>query len=235
LLVEGNTPDINDLATAVKTAGRLGAQVISNSYGLSENGFVQPSAGAYQERGHMTVVASGDFGFGPADFPANLAGVVSVGGTQLSRAHTGRGWTERVWNTNGLGATASGCSAYVAKPSWQHDGHCPMRTLNDVSALAEGVVVNDEARGGWLRVDGTSAAAPIIAGVYGLAGNGASETVADLYADAGGLFDVTRGNNVLRIGKTPIGPVCGGDYLCTAGKGYDAPTGLGTPDGITSF
>ena len=140
LLVEGNTPDLNDLAAAVKTAGRLGAQVISNSYGLAENGFTQPSAGAYQQSGHMTVVASGDGGFGPADFPANLPGVVAVGGTEMSRSHTARGWTERVWNTNGLGATASGCSAYVAKPSWQHDAHCPMRTLNDVSALAEGVV-----------------------------------------------------------------------------------------------
>lgn len=235
LLVEGNTPDITDLATAAKTAGRLGAQVISNSYGLSENGFVQPSSSAYQQKGHLTVVASGDFGFGPADFPANLAGVVSVGGTELSRAHTARGWSERVWNTNGLGATASGCSAYVAKPAWQHDSHCHTHTLNDVSALAEGVVVNDQARGGWLEVDGTSAAAPIIAGVYGLAGNGATESVASLYAHASGLFDVTRGNNVFRIGTTPIGPVCGGDYLCTAGAGYDAPTGLGTPDGITSF
>jgi hypothetical protein len=25
--------------------------------------------------------------------------------------------------------------------------------------------------------------------------------------------------------------ICGGDYLCTAKKGYGAPTGLGTPDG----
>ncbi|HEY3903257.1 MAG TPA: S8 family serine peptidase [Streptosporangiaceae bacterium] len=235
LLVEGNTPDINDLAAAVKTAGRLGAQVISNSYGLAENGFTQPSAGAYQQSGHMTVVASGDSGFGPADFPANLPRVVAVGGTELSRSHTARGWTERVWNTSGLGATASGCSAYTAKPSWQHDTHCPMRTLNDVSALAEGVVVNDQARHGWLTVDGTSAAAPIIAGVYGLAGNGASESVASLYAHAKGLFDVTKGDDVLRFGKTPVGPVCGHDYLCTAKKGYDAPTGLGTPDGITSF
>jgi hypothetical protein len=24
----------------------------------------------------------------------------------------------------------------------------------------------------------------------------------------------------------------GGDYLCTAGKGYDGPTGMGTPNGL---
>jgi hypothetical protein len=28
---------------------------------------------------------------------------------------------------------------------------------------------------------------------------------------------------------------CGRDYLCTAKKGYDAPTGLGTPNGPGAF
>jgi hypothetical protein len=235
LVVDASDPDISDLAAAVKTAARLGAQVISNSYGLAENGFAQAFGSTYGQSGHTTVVASGDLGFGPADFPANLPGVVSVGGTELSKAHNARGWTERVWNTDGVGATASGCSAYVAKPSWQHDGHCGMRTLNDVSALAQDLAVYDKARGGWLTVDGTSAAAPIIAGVYGLAGNGATESVASLYSHANGLFDVTKGDDVLRFNGVPAGPVCGRDYLCRARAGYDAPTGLGTPDGITSF
>jgi hypothetical protein len=31
------------------------------------------------------------------------------------------------------------------------------------------------------------------------------------------------------------GAVCGYDYLCVAKKGYDAPTGLGTPDGTGAF
>jgi len=110
-----------------------------------------------------------------------------------------------------------------------------MRTLNDVSALAAGLAVYDKARRGWLTVDGTSAAAPIIAGVYGLAGNGATSSAAGLYAHASGLFDVTKGNDVLTFGGSPSGPVCGGDYMCTARAGYDGPTGLGTPDGITSF
>ena len=29
--------------------------------------------------------------------------------------------------------------------------------------------------------------------------------------------------------------VCGGSYLCTAGAGYDGPTGLGTPNGVAAF
>ncbi|HEX9623571.1 MAG TPA: hypothetical protein VF979_04275 [Streptosporangiaceae bacterium] len=46
---------------------------------------------------------------------------------------------------------------------------------------------------------------------------------------------MTEGNNVLRLSGSPVGPVCRRDYMCTARAGYDAPTGLGTLDGITSF
>jgi hypothetical protein len=28
---------------------------------------------------------------------------------------------------------------------------------------------------------------------------------------------------------------CGDDYLCTGVRGYDAPTGLGTPNGTSAF
>ena len=47
------------------------------------------------------------------------------------------------------------------------------------------------------------------------------------------LFDITRGNNDLF--NQAGGATCGFDYLCTAKKGYDAPTGLGTPDGTGAF
>ena len=33
----------------------------------------------------------------------------------------------------------------------------------------------------------------------------------------------------------PAADACGGDYLCVARKGYDAPTGLGSPDGTRAF
>jgi hypothetical protein len=46
------------------------------------------------------------------------------------------------------------------------------------------------------------------------------------------LFDITTGNNALF--GTPA-QTCGDDYLCMAKKGYDAPTGLGTPDGTGAF
>jgi len=71
---------------------------------------------------------------------ANLATVTAAGGTQMQKAANARGWTERVWNAGG-DASGSGCSAYVAKPAWQHDPHCPGRTVADVSAVAWNIPV----------------------------------------------------------------------------------------------
>jgi subtilase family serine protease len=232
LVVEASSDSVTDLAAAENTAVRLGAQVISNSYGTPEGGQAQASARAYDHPGHVIVASSGDAGFGPANFPANLATVTAVGGTELARAGNARGWSERVWQTAGVGAASSGCSAYVAKPAWQHDPHCPGRTVADVSALAWNVAIYEKVQGGWLTVGGTSAAAPLIAGIYGLAGNAAKIKPGYAYRHPASLFDVTAGNNDTATGT---GAECGHDYLCTAKKGFDAPTGLGTPDGTGAF
>jgi hypothetical protein len=105
-----------------------------------------------------------------------------------------------------------------------------MRMIADVSAVADpntGVSVYDTFHeGGFIVVGGTSASAPIIAGVYALAGNGATVNDASLaYSHAANLHDVTKGAN----------GTCGGLYLCTAKTGYDGPTGLGTPNGTAAF
>jgi hypothetical protein len=235
LIVEASSPSFGDMAASERTAGRLGAQVISNSYGAPESGFTQAYARSYRLPGHTIVASAGDTGFGPANFPANLASVTAVGGTRLARAATRRGWRETVWNTPDAAGGASGCSAWVPKPPWQHDAHCEMRTVADVAAVAAGVPVYDQNAGGWLTLGGTSVAAPLIAGIYGLAGNAASIPLGYLYRHPASLFDVTAGGNVLHFGRHIVGNTCGGDYLCHAKPGYDAPTGLGTPDGTGAF
>jgi hypothetical protein len=63
------SPRPADLAAAEDTAARLGAQVISNSYGARESGFTQAYARAYRHPGHTVVVSSGDIGFTAANFP----------------------------------------------------------------------------------------------------------------------------------------------------------------------
>jgi hypothetical protein len=233
LVVEASSPGLADMAAAEDTAARLGAQVISNSYGVRETGLSQSYAGAYDHPRHVIVVASGDYGFTAANFPANLATVTAAGGTELSRARNARGWAEQVWNTGVVYAGGSGCSAYVAKPPWQHDPHCGMRTVTDVSAVASNIPIYEKVQGGWLSVYGTSVSAPLIAGIYGLAGNAATIKPGFEYAHRGSFFDITKGNNDLTFPGG--GAECGFDYLCVAKKGYDAPTGLGTPDGIGAF
>jgi hypothetical protein len=232
LVVEARDDRFANLAAAEDTAARLGAQVISNSYGARETGFTQAYAAAYDHPGHAIVVSSGDSGFTAASFPANLTTVTAVGGTELARARNSRGWAERVLNQP-QGAGGSGCSAYVAKPAWQHDPHCGMRTVADVAAVGWNVPVYERIQGGWLTVGGTSVSAPLIAGVYGLAGNAATVRPGHEYSRARSLFDITAGNNDWFAGAG--GAACGFDYLCVAKRGYDGPAGLGTPDGIGAF
>jgi subtilase family serine protease len=222
-LIEANTASYSNLATAENTAAAKGAHAISNSYGGGESG-TTPYESAYNHAGIAITVSSGDSGYG-VEFPASSPHVTAVGGTHLITAANGRGWTETAWSGAG-----SGCSAVYTKPAWQHDSGCSRRTVADVSAVADpntGVAVYgpvSSRRSGWLVFGGTSVAAPLIAGVYGVNG-GAVNYGSDPYNNTGALFDVTSGSN----------GSCGGSYLCTAGPGYDGPTGLGTPNGSSAF
>jgi subtilase family serine protease len=232
LLVEAATNSFTNLATAVNRAVASGATVVSNSYGGNEFAGATAYAPSYKHPGVPITVSSGDFAYadGP-QIPAAFSTVVAVGGTKLKRATNARGWTESVWFHKAQASGAgSGCSQYVAKPKWQHDTGCAGRTIADVSAVADpatGVSVYDTfGQSGWLVIGGTSASAPIIAGVYALAGNGATiNNASRAYKQTAKLFDVTTGSN----------GTCGGSYLCKAKPGYDGPTGLGTPNGIGAF
>ena len=71
----------------------------------------------------------------------------------------------------------SGCSAYVAKPSYQKDTGCSFRTEADVSAVADpntGLAVYDsyDGTGGWIVVGGTSASSPLVAAIFAVTGEG---------------------------------------------------------------
>jgi hypothetical protein len=226
LLVEANDNQTTSLAAAVDTAVRLGANVVSNSYGAAEYPTeLAELATHYNHPGAVIVASSGDSGFGTA-VPAALSTVVAVGGTTLyAGGGTARGWLETAWSGAG-----SGCSAYVAKPRWQSDPLCGKRTVADVAAVADPAtpvaVYDSYGYGGWVAVGGTSAASPLVAGVYALAGNaGTVEAGRYLYGHHGALTDVTSGSN----------GSCGGSYLCTATRRYDGPTGWGTPYGIEGF
>jgi hypothetical protein len=218
LLVEADAPD-NSLQTAVNTAAKLGAVAISNSYGGAERSGNKSSESVYTHPGIWITASAGDSGFGAA-YPATSAGVVAVGGTTLKKSASSRGWAESAWKGSG-----SGCSAEIAKPAWQTDPTCKNRMEADVAAVADpstGVAVyctDPGGAGGWGVVGGTSVAAPLIAGAFTVLGVTPDPSFA--WKNPSLFFDVTTGSN----------GTCTTDYFCTAGTGYDGPTGWGTPNG----
>lgn len=247
LLVEATDLTIASFATAANKAASLGAIAVSNSYGLPETAATDAYDGYYNHPGVAMVVASGDSGYKMTGvtkaiaYPAASPYVVAVGGTTLTRASNARGWSETPWvSTDPLGGTGSGCSPTELKPTWQRDTGCVMRTVADVSAIAgkPGVAtyvstpVDPNKSPGWIAAGGTSAAAPIVAAMYALAGGptpGAYPALS-LYASSAGLNDVSGG-----VSNDLFNQCTSGSYLCNAVSGYDGPTGLGTPNGIGPF
>ena len=243
-----NTNDLDEMNSIA--AKVVGAAAASNSWGGSESGGDDPSF--YDNPGTLTLAASGDSGYldealgymtGP-NFPASAPTVIAVGGTTLSPKSGGQ-YSEVVWNDVGggglfgggnLGAGGSGCSGEFPRPAWQMGsgfafGSCSQRASVDISAAAQfnpsgsggGIAAYDADDGGWNSVVGTSAASPLVAAIMvrlGLAGKDNHPLFYDHISD---FNDVTSGGN-------DNDGLCN-DVMCTAGKGWDGPTGLGTPNG----
>ncbi|MGY4962630.1 putative Ig domain-containing protein [Streptomyces sp. 900105245] len=231
VLVEADSANDTDLGIAENEAVALGAKFVSNSWGGGEAANQTTEDTQYfKHPGVAITVSAGDSAYG-AEYPATSQYVTAVGGTALTTAANSRGWSESVWHTNSTEGTGSGCSAYDPKPSWQTDTGCAKRMEADVSAVADpatGVAVYDTYGGsGWAVYGGTSASAPIIAGVYALAGTPAAADYPAKYpyTHTANLYDVTSGTN----------GSCTTSYFCTARTGYDGPTGWGTPNGTTAF
>jgi kumamolisin len=236
-------------------AGPDKISVISNSYGNPEQDpnsawskmavtVVNQALEAAVARGITVFSAAGDdgssdegSGVAEVDFPASSEYVMGVGGTRLV-ASSGADpviTDETVWNdlTQKEGAGGGGVSVVFSKPSWQ-DGvdvppsvvspHPVGRGVPDVSAVADPetslVIVHVDGKN-LDAVGGTSAAAPLwaalIARINQALGASCGFLNELLYTkfSTGVLRDITQGNN--------------GAY--SAGPGWDACTGLGSPDG----
>ncbi|HTR51860.1 MAG TPA: S8 family serine peptidase [Kofleriaceae bacterium] len=216
LVVQADDDGGDGLDVANDVAAASGATVISNSWGGAEG---PPSTDSHFTHPGIAIFAStGDGGYEGSDaiYPASSANVIAVGGTSLERDPlTQRGWRELAWD--GAGA---GCSASIAKPSWQTSSACATRMIGDVSAVAApatGVAVSHG--GGWTVVGGTSASSPLVAAIFAQTGHGAA-TPELSYDEPAAFFDVTSGTD----------GVCG-TVLCSAAIGWDGPTGNGTPNG----
>jgi hypothetical protein len=247
LLVEADLPQIPTTTTggttdtgigpAVNEAVTLGAKFVVTTFAGPEVSGETGWDTYFDHQGVVIAAPDGSSGYGTS-YPAASPYVVAVGGTTLDQPGTGncttasagaRGWCETAWSQTG-----SGCSAYEAKPSWQTDTGCTSRMLNDISAVADPntpVAVyytpSGASTGEWTADASTGTAAAIVAGAAALAGTPANDVYPAqyLYANAAGLNDIISGSN----------GTCSITYFCTAGPGYDGPTGLGTPDGVSAF
>jgi subtilase family serine protease len=237
ILVEADSNSIGDLVSSVAEAVSLGANVVSDSWGIGEFEGETGYDADLDFPGVPITFSSGDGAYGSGvQYPSASPYVTSVGGTMLTPTSTGRKWSETAWvtkpekGTQPVQGSGSGCSAFEAKPAWQADSGCTMRMTADVSAVAADVLSYDTYQtggGGWYYTFGTSVSSPIVASIYALAGNALSVSSPSSipYADPSTFYDITSGSE----GK------CTPKYFCKAGVGYDGPTGLGSPDGDGGF
>ena len=188
--------------------------------------------------GVSVLVAAGDHGssdgvtdgLAHVDFPASSPHATACGGTLLALDGAGAIASESVWNDGSAGgATGGGVSDVFALPAFQNAAKVPPST-NAGARVGRGVpdVAGDaDPNSGYrIRIDGrdgvvggTSAVAPLWAALVALANQRAGKAAGflnpTLYANAAAFRDITSGDN--------------GTYAATAG--WDACTGLGSPDG----
>jgi kumamolisin len=242
---------INAIAQAVHTTPP--PIVVSISWGQSEDQWSEQSRNSMDSvfadaaaLGVTVTVAAGDNGSSDdpnstsgvhVDFPASSSHVLACGGTQLiGNLSTNTITSEVVWNelANNEGAGGGGVSDVFPLPSWQANVGVPTiaggtstgRGVPDVAGNADPVtgylVVVD---GKQQPIGGTSAVAPLWAGLIARLAQATGKKFGLLQpliyggvtagAAAQGFNDITEGNN--------------GAY--SAGPGWDATTGLGSPNG----
>jgi hypothetical protein len=247
MLVEADNTSFGALGAAVDAAVSAGATEVSNSYGGAEDSSYSMYNAPYNHPGVVITASAGDCGYfnegcggvEAANFPASSPDVVAVGGTSLYDSEGS--WNSTVWEGGG-----SGCSVAFTAPLWQSEvanfskTACDEgRSVADVSAVANpytGVNIYDSTPSpegyptGWGVWGGTSLASPVIAAEFALAGgaHGVAYPAQTLYSylgDSHALYDVVSGHN----------GSCSGATACQAAVGYDGPTGVGSPVGLSAF
>jgi kumamolisin len=234
-----------DAITAAVHDSKLKPSIISISWGGPESSWTEQSRNALNSAcedaslmGVTILVACGDDGASDGspngaptvDFPAASPFVTACGGTKLvlSGAATS---SEQVWNDLAAneGGTGGGVSQVFALPSYQQDVKVPKapngfagRGVPDVSGDADPATgYNVLVDGQQAVIGGTSAVAPLWAGLFALINQSLGANVGFvnpmLYSATteATFHDITAGNN--------------GKY--SAGPGWDACTGLGSPNG----
>jgi kumamolisin len=235
---------LDALTTAVHDT-TLKPAVVSISWGGPESSWTQQALTAFNSAcedastiGVTILVASGDDGSSDGvssgtptvDFPATSPYVLACGGTKLTLSGTTIS-SEQAWNelSSGEGATGGGVSEVFALPSYQQSAGVPKAPNGFVGRGVPDVAGDADPESGYnVLVDGqqtviggTSAVAPMWAGLLARINQSLGKNVGYLnpllYTKnvEATLHDISAGSN--------------GTY--SAGPGWDACTGLGTPNG----
>jgi kumamolisin len=235
-----------DAVTSAVHDAKLKPSIISISWGGPESSWTEQSRNALSAAcedastmGVTVLAASGDNGssdgttdgIATVDFPAASPYVLGCGGTKLTISGSAIGH-EQAWNDLAAdeGATGGGVSEFFSLPTFQQSANVPKAPNGFVGRGVPDVAGNADPETGYnVIVDGqgsviggTSAVAPLWAGLLALINESLGANVGYLnpllYAAKtdSAFHDITAGNN--------------GTY--SAGKGWDACTGLGTPDGL---
>lgn len=235
VLIEAPDAGVTSLSNAVALANKMGAGVVSMSFGAAEGSWTTSYDNVFSGTGMTYLAATGDNG-AAVSWPSVSSKVVAVGGTTLSYSGSGTR-SETTWS-----GTGGGTSAYVALPSYQSGtiGGYARRAVADVAFNANpnsGQYVATIAQGSttvrWVSAGGTSLSTPQWAGLFAVANAlrvAAAKAVlgqphAVIYQQIGAVptqyatafADVASGSN-------------GTCSTCTAKTGYDTPTGWGTPN-----
>ncbi|QJD78830.1 S53 family peptidase [Spirosoma rhododendri] len=241
---------LDAITTALHDA-RNKPSVISISWGSAEKSWTPQALNSFNQAfqsaaalGVTICAAAGDTGsddsvgdkLAHVDFPASSPFVLACGGTKLLTTTNGTAIsTETVWHESNTSATGGGISDVFDKPDYQAKASVPP-SVNDGKRVGRGVpdvaAVADPATGYVVRVDGqnlviggTSAVAPLMAGLVALINEQRSQPVGfihpKIYATPTVFRDVTQGDNITVTNSK--------GYSATTG--WDACTGLGVADG----
>ena len=239
VLIEMPSAMSNNILDGNTLAGKLGAGVVSMSFGSAEAAWASTTDYAFKAAGVTYVAAAGDSG-SQVLWPAVSPNVVAVGGTSTNWSGTGTRYDAAWLHTGG------GMSAYEALPAWQSGvtpaGGTPLvrRAVPDVAFNANpmtGEYVALTPPGSttttWSAYGGTSIAAPQWAGVIAVANAmrvaNAKPTLGDIHTLLYKSIAAVPGTYAAALGDVVDG-TNGTCATCRAGVGYDQATGWGTPN-----
>jgi carboxypeptidase C (cathepsin A) len=228
--------DLGSMATAISAAAADGCDVLSISWGTDEANWLAAgqaagvdyanglnnAAKAATDGGMIVLAAAGDNNSsdgGPnptnVDLPSSAPYVIGCGGTLKLHQGAETVWNENPGNSDGSGTGGGFSQVFTPMPLWQAKApHGPGRMVPDVAGDADPntgyeVVVHGQSQ----PVGGTSAVAPLYAGLFAACGRKLGFVTPKLYLNQTCFTDITQGDN--GFFRAAVGP--------------DPCTGLGSP------